>query len=62
MFNTEQGRQFISSILTLILQEHHPRISMDGHVGWRYNIYIERFWRTVYFEEIFLIDIKTFDS
>jgi putative transposase len=54
IFNTDQGSQFTSNTFTRILHEQHIRISMDGRGRWRDNVYIERFWRTVKYEEIFL--------
>jgi len=54
IFNTDQGSQFTSNTFTQILHEHHVRISMDGRGRWRDNVYIERLWRTVKYEEIFL--------
>ena len=54
VFNTDQGSQFTSNTFTQILQNHHVQISMDGRGRWRDNIHIERLWRTVKYEEIYL--------
>lgn len=54
IFNTDQGSQFTSSGFIRILQDHHIRISMDGQGRWRDNIHIERLWRTVKYEDVYL--------
>jgi len=54
IFNTDQGSQFTSNTFTQILQNHHIRISMDGRGRWSDNVYIERLWRTVKYEDIYL--------
>jgi putative transposase len=54
IFNTDQGSQFTSNTFTGILQDHHVRISMDGRGRWADNVHIERLWRTVKYEEIYL--------
>lgn len=54
IFNTDQGSQFTSNTFTQILQNHHVKISMDGRGRWRDNVHIERLWRTVKYEEIYL--------
>ena len=54
IFNTDQGSQFTSNTFTQILQNHNVLICMDGRGRWRYNIHIERLWRTVKYEEIYL--------
>jgi putative transposase len=54
IFNTDQGSQFTSYGFIQILQEHHIQISMDGQGRWKDNIYIERLWRTVKYEDIYL--------
>ncbi len=54
VFNTDQGSQFTSNTFTQILHNHHVQISMDGRGRWRDNIHIERLWRTVKYEEIYL--------
>ena len=52
--NTDQGSQFTSQAFTGLLQEHGIRISMDGRGRALDNIFIERFWRTVKYENIYL--------
>ena len=54
LFNTDQGSQFTSNSFTQILQDHGIRISMDGRGRWRDNVHIERLWRTVKYEDIYL--------
>lgn len=52
--NTDQGSQFTSEIFTSLLAEHGIRISMDGKGRAIDNIFIERFWRTIKYEHIYL--------
>ena len=52
--NTDQGSQFISQAFTGLLKEHGIRISMDGKDAWRDNVFIERLWRSVKYEEVYL--------
>lgn len=54
IFNTDQGSQFTSNTFTQILQNYHISISMDGRGRWRDNVHIERLWRTVKYEDIYL--------
>jgi len=54
IFNTDQGSQFTSNTFTRILQDYGIRISMDGRGCWRDNLHIERLWRTVKYEAIYL--------
>jgi putative transposase len=56
IFNTDQGRQFTSAAFTGCLEKHGVRISMDGRGRCFDNIFIERLWRTVKYEEIYLKD------
>lgn len=53
-FNTDQGSQFTSNSFTQMLQDYGIRISMDGRGRWRDNVHIERLWRTVKYEDIYL--------
>lgn len=53
-FNTDQGAQFTSEEFTGILERHGIRISMDGKGSYNDNLFIERLWRTVKYEEIYL--------
>ena len=52
--NTDQGSQFTSQAFTGLLKEHGIRISMDGKGSWRDNVFIERRWRSVKYEEVYL--------
>jgi putative transposase len=56
IFNTDQGAQFTSKEFTDILKNHHIAISMDGKGRVFDNIFIERLWRTVKHEEVYLKD------
>ena len=54
IFNTDQGSQFTSHALTSVLLNAEIAISMDGRGAWRDNIFVERLWRSVKYEEIYL--------
>ncbi len=54
IMNTDQGSQFTSQAFTDMLKEHGIRISMDGKGAWRDNVFIERLWRSVKYEEVYL--------
>ena len=54
IFNTDQGAQFTSAAFTGLLIAHGIRISMDGQGCWRDNIFVERFWRSLKYEEVYL--------
>ena len=54
VFNTDQGSQFTSLEFTQVLQEHGVKISMDGKGRYQDNIFVERLWRTVKYEEVHL--------
>lgn len=54
IFNTDQGAQFTSEAFTTILEQHGIRISMDGKGSYSDNLFIERLWRTVKYEEVYL--------
>ena len=54
IFNTDQGSQFTSREFTSILKEHDIAISMDGRGRALDNVFIERLWRSVKYEEIYL--------
>ena len=54
IFNTDQGSQFTSDDFTDILKGHHIRISMDGRGRWVDNVFVERLWRSVKYEEVYL--------
>jgi putative transposase len=57
--NTDQGSQFTSQAFTSLLKEHDIKISMDGKGSWRDNVFIERLWRSVKYEDIYL---RAYDS
>jgi len=54
IFNTDQGCQFSSFSFTGLLKDNGIRISMDGRGSWRDNIMVERLWRTLKYENIYL--------
>ena len=54
VFNTDQGSQFTSREFTQILQDHSVKISMDGRGRYQDNIFVERLWRTLKYEEVYL--------
>jgi len=54
IFNTDQGSQFTGEAFTSLLKEHNVRISMDGKGSYNDNLFIERLWRTVKYEEVYL--------
>jgi len=58
IFNTDQGSQYTSKIHTDILKRHNIKISMDGKGRATDNICIERFWRSIKYEEIYLNEYK----
>ena len=54
VFNIDQGSQFTSLEFTHVLQEHGVKISTDGKGRYTDNIFVERLWRTVKYEEVYL--------
>ena len=54
VFNTDQGSQFTSDAFTGILKNHSIDISMDGKGRWLDNVFIERLWRSVKYEDVYL--------
>ena len=52
--NTDQGSRFTSSEFIAVLQEHGIRISMDGKGCWRDNVFVERLWKTIKYEHVYL--------
>ena len=54
IFNTDQGSQFTSEAFTECLRSHSIAISMDGKGRWRDNVFIERLWKSVKYEDIYL--------
>lgn len=59
IFNTDQGSQFTSEAFTDILNARGIKISMDGRGRWLDNVFIERLWRSVKYEDIYL---KAYES
>ncbi len=59
IFNSDQGVQFTSQEFTSILHSEGIKISMDGHRRVYDNIFVERLWRTVKYEEVYLHDYRT---
>jgi len=59
IFNTDQGSQFTSSDFTDLLKEHGIKISMDGKGCWRDNVFVERLWKSVKYEEVYLKAYET---
>ena len=59
IFNTDQGCQFTSEMFTSVLKSWNVRISMDGKGRFKDNIFIERLWRTLKYERIYLKSYET---
>jgi len=54
IFNTDQGSQFTSCDFTSVLKEHGINISMDGKGRWMDNVFVERLWRSLKYECVYL--------
>jgi len=54
IFNTDQGSQFTSKDFTDVLKAHNVEISMDGKGRWMDNVFVERLWRSLKYEEVYL--------
>ena len=52
--NTDQGSQFTSAAFVELVHRHGIALSMDGKGSWKDNVFIERFWRTLKYEEVYL--------
>ena len=59
IFNTDQGAQFTSCVFTSVLKEHGIKISMDGKGRWMDNVFIERLWRSLKYECVYLNAFET---
>jgi putative transposase len=59
IFNTDQGSQFTGEAFTGLLKQHGIAISMDGKGAWRDNVFVERLWRTIKYDEVYL---KAYES
>lgn len=54
IFNTDQGAQFTAMAFTSVLEEAGIQVSLDGKGRWMDNVFIERLWRSVKYEEVYL--------
>ena len=59
IFNTDQGSQFTSDAFTRVLKDNGIAISMYGKGSWRDNVFVERLWRTIKYDEVYL---KAYES
>ena len=59
IFNTDQGCQFTSLEFTGLLKDHGIQISMDGTGCWRDNVFVERLWKSIKYEEVYLHAYET---
>jgi putative transposase len=59
IFNTDQGSQFTGTAFTGVLADNEIAISMNGRGAWRDNVFVERLWRSVKYEEVYL---RAYDS
>ena len=59
IFNSDQGSQFTSEAFTGVLSKHDIKISMDGKGSWRDNVFVERLWKSLKYEEVYL---RAYDS
>jgi putative transposase len=59
IFNTDQGSQFTSREFTQLLKNQSIQISMDGKGCWRDNVFVERLWKSIKYEEVYL---RAYDS
>jgi len=62
IFNTDQGSQFTSAEFTGLLTLNGIRISMDGKGCWRDNVFVERLWRTIKYEQVYLHAYSSMDD
>jgi putative transposase len=54
ILNTDQGSQFTSTAFVALVQQHGIQLSMDGKGAWRDNLFVERLWKSVKYEEVYL--------
>jgi putative transposase len=59
VFNTDQGSQFTGAAFTGSLARNDITISMEGKGAWRENVFVDRLWRSVKYEEVYL---RAYDS
>lgn len=54
ILNTDQGSQFTSTAFVSLVQQHGIQLSLDGKGAWRDNLFVERLWKSVKYEEVYL--------
>jgi putative transposase len=54
ILNTDQGSQFTSTAFVALVQQHGIALSMDGQGAWRDNLFVERLWKSVKYEDVYL--------
>jgi len=59
IMNADQGSQFTSQAFTGLLKDNDIQISMDGKGAWRDNVFVERLWRSLKYEEVYLHAYET---
>ncbi len=59
IFNTDQGAQYTSEAFITVLKGHEVKISMDGKGRWVDNVFVERLWRSVKYEDVYLRAYET---
>ncbi len=59
IFNTDQGSQFTSDDFTEVLKDHGIKISMDGKGRWIDNVFIERLWRSVKYQDVYIKEYRS---
>ena len=59
IFNTDQGSQFTSNVFVGMLEKNGIKVSMDGKGRWRDNVFVERLWRSIKYEEVYLYAYET---
>lgn len=59
IFNTDQGSQFTSDNFTQTLKDHQIKISMDGKGRWIDNVFIERLWRSVKYQDVYIKEYRS---
>ncbi len=59
IFNTDQGSQFTSEAFTGLLKDNGIKISMDGRGSWKDNVFVERLWKSIKYEEVYLRAYET---
>jgi putative transposase len=62
IFNSDQGSQFTSDLFMALLLDNSVKISFDGRGRCLDNVRIERFWRSLKYEEVYMKDYKSYES